>query len=101
MVGGLLEINWDASADLFWKAKRASKRKRKKRFVRKRILTASLRECVRQIVGRPLAERPQYSIKISADAGIGKIHLDYLDAQALAWRVDYRTSGLRRKHQKQ
>jgi hypothetical protein len=33
--------------------------------------------------------RPQYSIKVSAEAGIGKTDLDYLDIQALAWRVDY------------
>jgi hypothetical protein len=89
MVGGQLEINWDASADLYWKAKRASKMKRKKRSVRQRILKAPLRECVRRVVARPPAARPQYSIKVSAEAGIGKTHLDYLDAQALAWRVDY------------
>jgi hypothetical protein len=89
MVGRSLEINWDASADLYWQAKRASKTKRKKRSVRRRILTAPLRECVRQVVGHPSDERPQYSIKVSTEAGIGKTHLDYLDAQALAWRVDY------------
>jgi hypothetical protein len=89
MVGGSLDINWDASADLFWKAKRASKRKGKKRSVRRRILTASLRECVRRLVTRRPNARPQYSIKVSAEAGIGKTHLNFLDAQALAWRVDY------------
>jgi len=89
MVGGPLEINWDASADLFWKAKRASKRKRKRRSVRRRILTAPLRECIRRLVARRPNARPQYSIKVSAEAGIGKTCLDYLDAQALAWRVDY------------
>jgi hypothetical protein len=89
MVGGPLKINWDASAELYWKAKRASKTTRKKRPVRKRILTAPLQECVRQVVARPPGARPRYSIKISAEAGIGKTRLDYLDAQALAWRVDY------------
>jgi hypothetical protein len=89
MVGGQLEINWDASAELYWQVKRASKTKRKKRSVRRRILTAPLQECVRQVVARPPGARPQYSIKVSAEAGIGKTHLDYLDAQALAWRVDY------------
>jgi hypothetical protein len=85
----MLKINWDASADLYWQVKRASKMKRKKRSVRRRILTAPLRECVRQVVARPPGARPQYSIKVSAEAGIGKTHLDFLDAQALAWRVDY------------
>jgi hypothetical protein len=89
MVGGLLKINWDASADLYWQAKRASKMKRKKRSVRRRILTAPLRECVRRVIARPPGARPQYSIKVSAEARIGKTCLDYLDAQALAWRVDY------------
>jgi hypothetical protein len=89
MVGEPLEINWDASAELYWKAKRASKMKRKKRSARRHILTAPLRECVRQVVARPPSVRPQYSIKVSAEAGIGKTHLDFLDAQALAWRVDY------------
>jgi hypothetical protein len=89
MVGGHLKINWDASADLYWKANPASKKKRKKRSVRRRILTAPLRECVRRVIARPPAARPQYSIKASAEAGIGKTHLDFLDAQALAWRVDY------------
>jgi hypothetical protein len=89
VVGGLLKINWDASADLYWKAKRASKMKRKRRSARRRILTAPLRECVRRVVARPPAARPQYSIKVSDETGIGKTLLDYLDAQALAWRVDY------------
>jgi hypothetical protein len=89
MVGGPLEINWDASAELYWTVKRASKTKRKKRSVRRLILTAPLRECVRQVVEHPPDERQQYSIKVSAKAGIGKTRLDYLDAQALAWRVDY------------
>ena len=89
MVGGPLKINWDASADLYWKAKRASKTKRKKRLVRKHILTAPLRECVRRVIARQPDKRQQYSIKVSAEAGIGKTHLDYLDVQALAWRVDY------------
>jgi hypothetical protein len=62
---------------------------KKKRSVRRRVLTAPLRECVRQVVEHPPDERQQYSIKVSAKAGIGKTHLDYLDAQALAWRVDY------------
>jgi hypothetical protein len=84
-----LEINWDASADLYWQVKQASKVKRKKRVVRKRILTAPLSECIRQLVGRPPDMRPRYSIKGSAKAGIGKTCLNYLDAQALAWRVDY------------
>jgi len=57
--------------------------------VRRRILTAPLRECVRQLVERQPDKRPRYSIKVSAKAGIGKTHLDYLDAQALAWRIDY------------
>jgi len=89
MVGRTLEINWDASADLYWQAKQTSKVKRKKRAVRKRILTAPLSECIRQVVGRPPNRRPRYSIKVSAEAGIGKTRLNYLDAQALAWRVDY------------
>ena len=89
MVGRPLKINWDASADLYWRAKRTSKVKRKKRSLRRRILTAPLRECVRLLVGRPPDRRPQYSIRVSAKAGIGKTDLDYLDAQALAWRVDY------------
>jgi hypothetical protein len=41
------------------------------------------------LIGRRADKRPRYSIKVSAKAGIGKTHLDYLDAQALAWRVDY------------
>jgi predicted transcriptional regulator len=89
MVGRPLKINWDASADLYWQAKRASKRKGKRRSMRRRILTAPLRECVRQVVEHPPDERQQYSIKVSAKAGVGKTHLDYLDTQALAWRVDY------------
>ena len=89
MVGSPLKINWDASADLYWQAKRASKVKRKKRPVRRRMLTAPLSECIRQLVERPPDMRPRYSIKVSAQAGIGKTHLNYLDAQALAWRVDY------------
>ena len=84
-----MKINWDASADLYWQAKRASKKKGRRRSARRRILTAPLRECVRQLVGRQPDKRPRYSIKISAKAGIGKTHLDFLDAQALAWRVDY------------
>jgi len=89
MVGRPLKINWDASADLYWKAKPASKMKGKMRSVRRRILTAPLRECVRQVVARPPDAQPQYSIKVSDETGIGKTRLDYLDAQALAWRVDY------------
>jgi hypothetical protein len=89
MVGRTLAINWDASADLYWQVKRASNVKRKKRALRRRILTAPLSECIRQLVGRPPDKRPRYSIKVSAEAGIGKTHLNYLDAQALAWRVDY------------
>jgi hypothetical protein len=89
MVGSPLKINWDASAGLYWRAKRASKAKRKKRSLRRRILTAPLSECIRQLVERAPNRRPRYSIKVSAEAGIGKTHLDYLDAQALAWRVDY------------
>lgn len=89
MVGGPPKINWDASADLYRKAKRASKTKIKKRPMRRRILTAPLRECVRRVVARPSGARPQYSIKVSAEAGVGKTDLDFLDAQALAWRVDY------------
>jgi hypothetical protein len=89
MVGRLLKINWDASANLYWQAKRASKVKRKKRSARRRILTAPLSECIRQVVGHPPEQRPRYSIKVSAKAGIGKTLLNYLDAQALAWRVDY------------
>jgi hypothetical protein len=89
MVGRILKINWDASANLYWQTKRASKFKGKKRSLRRRILTAPLRECVQQLVEHPPDARPQYSIKVSAEAGIGKIRLDYLDAQALAWRVDY------------
>jgi hypothetical protein len=89
MVGRVLKVNWDASANLYWQTKRASKFKGKKRSLRRRILTAPLRECVRQVVARAPDARPQYSIKVSAEAGIGKTHLDFLDAQALAWRVDY------------
>jgi hypothetical protein len=89
MVGGPLEINWDASADLYWQAKRASKRKGKTRSRPRHILTAPLQECIRQVVGRPPDEQPQYSIKVSVEAGIGKTRLDYLDVQALAWRIDY------------
>ena len=89
MVGRTLEINWDASADLYWQAKRVSKVKRRGLPLRRRILTAPLSECIRQLVGRPPDTRPRYSIKVSAKAGIGKTHLNYLDAQALAWRVDY------------
>jgi hypothetical protein len=88
-VGRLLKINWDAPANLYWQAKRASKVKRKKRSVRRRILTAPLRECIRQLVGCPPDMRPRYSIKVSLEAGIKKTQLDYLDAQALAWHVDY------------
>lgn len=63
--------------------------KGRRRSMRTRILTAPLCECVRQVVGHPPDERPHYSIKVSAKAGIGKTDLDYLDAQALAWRIDY------------
>jgi hypothetical protein len=89
MVGGLLEINWDASAELYWQAKRASKRKGKTRSRPRHILTAPLQECIRQVAGRSPDEQPQYSIKVSVEAGIGKTRLDYLDVQALAWRIDY------------
>jgi hypothetical protein len=89
MVGRPLKINWDASANLYWQAKRASKVKGKKRARRRRILTAPLSECIRHVVGRPPEKRSRFSIKVAANAGIGKSHLDYLDAQALAWRVDY------------
>jgi hypothetical protein len=89
MVGRPRKVNWDASADLYWQTKRASKMKGKTRSLRRHILTAPLRECVRRVVGHPPDERPRYSIKVPAKAGIGKTHLDYLDAQALAWRVDY------------
>jgi hypothetical protein len=45
---------------------------------------------MRSAGGQTHAQRPtQFSIKVSAKAGIGKTHLDFLDAQALAWRVDY------------
>ena len=47
-----------------------------------------LHECVRQVVARSPDERPQYSIKVSGEAGIGKTHLDYQDVEALAWRID-------------
>jgi hypothetical protein len=89
MVGGSLEINWDASAELYWQVKRSSKMKRKKRSARRRILTATLQECIRRLVARRPNARPQYSIRVSDEAGIAKTRLDYLDAQALAWRVDY------------
>jgi hypothetical protein len=89
MVGKPLRVNWDASAELFWQAKRPSKRKGKPRPSTRCILTAPLYECVRQVVARSPDERPQYSIKVSGEAGIGKTSLDYRDVEALAWRVDY------------
>ena len=89
MIGRPLQVNWDASADLFLQAKRLSKRKERARQTPRHILTAPLRECVRQVVARSPDERPQYSIKVSGEAGIGKTHLDYRDVEALAWRVDY------------
>jgi hypothetical protein len=89
MVGRQLKINWDASADLYWQAKRTPKMKGRRRSARRRILSAPLRECLRRVIAHPPDERPYYSIKVSAKAGIGKTHLDYLDVQALAWRVDY------------
>jgi hypothetical protein len=89
MVGRPLKINWDASAELYWQAKRTSKMKGSKRSARRRIVTAPLGECVRRVIGHPPDERPRYSIKVSTKAGIGKTRLDYLDIQALAWRVDY------------
>jgi hypothetical protein len=89
MVGTPLRVNWDASADLFWQVKRPSKRGGKTRPSPRHILTAPLRECVRQVVAHSPNERPQYSIKVSGDAGIGKTRLDYLDVEALAWRIDY------------
>jgi hypothetical protein len=89
MVGRPLRVNWDASAELFWQAKRLSKRKGKPRPSLRRILTAPLHECVRRVVARLPDERPQYSIKVSGGAGIGKTHLDYRDVEALAWRIDY------------
>jgi hypothetical protein len=42
-----------------------------------------------QVVARSPDERPQYFIKVSGEAGIGKTHLDYRDVEALAWRIDY------------
>jgi hypothetical protein len=89
MVGRPLKVNWDASADLFWQAKPPSKRKGKTRPSPRHILTAPLRECVRQVVARSPDERPQYSIKVSGEAGIGQTRLDYRDVEALAWRIDY------------
>jgi hypothetical protein len=89
MVGRPLQINWDAPADLYWQAEQASKKKGRRRSVRRRIVTAPLHECLRLLVGRTPDKRPQYSIRVSAKAGIGKTHLDYLDAQALAWRIDF------------
>jgi hypothetical protein len=89
MAGRPRKINWDAPADLYLQTKRASKVKGKARSLRRRILTAPLHECVQRVVGRPPDERPQYSIRVSAEAGIGKTRLDYRDVEALAWRVDY------------
>lgn len=89
MVGRPLRVNWDASAELFWQAKRPSKRQGKPRPSPRHILSAPLHECVRQVVARSPDERPQYSIKVSGKAGIGQTHLDYRDVEALAWRVDY------------
>jgi len=89
MVGAPLKVNWDASADLFWQAKRPSTRKGKACPSLRHILTAPLHECVRQVVARSPEKRPQYSIKVSGEAGIGKTHLDYRDVEALAWRIDY------------
>ena len=93
MVGAPLQVNWDASADLFWQVKRPSKRKEKTRPSPRHILTAPLRECVRIVIARSPDERPQYSIRVSDEAGIGQTHLDYRDVEALAWRVDYPDAG--------
>jgi hypothetical protein len=81
MVGTPSTINWQAPAELFWQAERTSKRRR--------ILAGTLGECVRLIVAQPLDRRPQYFIKVSAAWGIALKRLDYLDAQALAWRIDF------------
>lgn len=91
MVGEPRRINWYAPADLYLQTKRASKVKGKTRSLRKRILIAPLHECVQRVVGQPPDERPQYSIKVSGEAGIGETRLDYRDVEA--WRVDYPESS--------
>jgi hypothetical protein len=89
MVGRPLRVNWDASADLFWQARRPSKRKGKTRPSLRHIFTAPLHECVRRVVALSPDERSLYFVKVSKETGIGQTQLDYRDVKALAWRVDY------------